>query len=176
MNFKQDEDISLALTALDEYSLDELRSMAEENTDVKNVLETIEFSIGKIDYPKNEPSNTYLEPQAHDYSLVESDTLFEFLKSFESDWEKDNFLVDCIKFWLDEQKYDKRKIYQILVEYVNERGLKNISYNLLDVLFPLAYEFDNIKAFEYVCLAQAKSFGWSSYFTDKKKLVRGAGL
>ncbi|MDR7666034.1 dsDNA nuclease domain-containing protein [Methanosarcina sp. Z-7115] len=169
LNFKQDEDISLALTALDEYSLDELRSMAEENTDVKKVLETIQFSIGKIDYPKNEPSNTYLEPQAHDYSLVESDTLFEFLKSFESDWEKDNFLVDCIKFWLDEQKYDLREIYQILIEYVNERGLKNVSYNLLDVLFPLAYEFDNVKAFEYVCLAQAKSFGWSSYFTDKTK-------
>lgn len=170
LNFKLDEDISLTLTALDEYSLDELRSMAEENTDVKKVLEIIESSIGKIDYPEKEPTNTYLEPQTQDYSLVESDTLFEFLNSFELPWEKDDFLVGCIRFWLDEQKHDRREIYEILIEYVNECGLKNVSYNLLDVLFPLAYEFDNVKAFEYVCLAQAKSFGWSSYFTDKEKV------
>lgn len=241
LTFKQDEDIALALTALDEYSLDELRSMAEENTDIKIVLETIESSIGRIEYSKNETSNTFSKFHEQDFSLVKSDTIFEYLESFESDFEKEDFLVNCVKFWLDYQKYDKSEIYQILVKYVSVRGLKkiwykvldilfplayefegkqafeyleslesnwekdtvlancvklwldgqkynrreiyetiveyvndcglnNVSYNLLDVLFPLAYEFDTNKAFEYVCLAQAKSFGWSSYFTDKEKV------
>jgi hypothetical protein len=241
LNFDQDEDFVLALTALDEYSLDELRSMAEENTDVKRVLEIIEVSIGKIEYPKNESSNTCLETQAHDYSLAEPDTFFELVESLDSDWEKDNFLVncfkrwldekrydnnkiyrtfvecvdehgiksvsyrvldilfpliyefesnlafkyldsldsdwekdtilaDCITFWLDKQKYDKNKIYQVLVEYVNKRGLKNLSYRVLDVLFPLAYEFDSSMAFEYVCLAQAENY-WFTDTTYREKFI-----
>ena len=107
----------------------------------------------------------------HDYSLVEPDTVFEYLKSFDSYWEKSSFLLGCVNFWLNEQQYDKNKIYQILVRYVNEHGLRNVSYSLLDVLFPLAYEFDSNKAFEYVCLAQAKSFGWSTYTTEKEIFI-----
>lgn len=244
LNFDQNEDIALALTALDEYSLDELRSLAEENIYVKKVLEIIESSIGKIEYPKNEqPSSTYFELHSHDYSLIDSETLSKYLDSFESDLEKDNIFTNCIKFWLDEQRYDKSiivkivveyvnkrgiknifytaldtlfplvcefdsnlafeyleslesnwerdtilanciniwlneqnydksKIYQILVEYVSKHGLENVSYQILDILFPLAYEFDINMAFEYVCLAQAENFWWSTYTTDEEKFIK----
>ncbi|MFY9201457.1 MAG: NACHT domain-containing protein [Methanosarcina flavescens] len=150
LNFDQDEDLALAFTALDEYSLDELRSMAEENTDVKRVLEIVEISIGKIEYPKNEPSNIYSESQAHDYSEIEPDTFVELVNSLKSDWEKDNFLVNCFKHWLDEQKYDNNKIYRTFVRYIDEHGIKGVSYRVLDVLFPLIYEFESNMAFKYL--------------------------
>ena len=150
LNFDQDEDLALAFTALDEYSLDELRSMAEENTDVKRVLEIVEISIGKIEYPKNEPSNICSEPQAHDHSLVEPDTVFELVQSLESDWEKDNFLVNCFKCWLDEKRHDNNKIYRTFVKYIDEHGIKSVSYRVLDVLFPLIYEFESNMAFKYL--------------------------
>ncbi|MPM64665.1 hypothetical protein SDC9_111553 [bioreactor metagenome] len=175
LNFDQDEDIALALTALDEYSLDELRSMAKENTNVRRVLEIIEVSIGEIEYPKNESSNTSLEPQAHDYSLVEPDTFFELVKSIDSNWEKDNFLVNCFKRWLDEKRYDNDKIYRTFVEYINEHGKKSVSYRVLDVLFPLIYEFEGNMAFKYL---DSLEFDWKkdeilanciTFWLDKQK-------
>src|SRR3989339_886017 len=71
----------------------------------------------------------------------------------------------------------KRKIFQKYNQKnwkstsFKNTDIKSVSGELLDILYPLAYEFENGKAFEYLCFAQINDHGWSRYWTDKKKAI-----
>lgn len=171
LDFKNREDIALATTALDKESFEELKSISGNNAGGKEALEIIEDYLGHIEYPKEETStyDSHLEKEKIDYSKVKPHQLEKHLESFDTRWSERDFLVPWARHWLSQEQIGKEAIYQVLTKIAERDGLYNAESDLLDFLYPLAYEFDNKKAFEHLCWAQANDNGWERYWTHKYK-------
>lgn len=164
-----DEQIILASTALDKDSFSELKNIAQSNIGAKRALDIIQNYLGEINYPKEKDSSiTDIKKPHHDYSRVKSAELLDHLSTnFENRWDRDNYLLEWTKYWLNNDK--KEDIYKVLKSAIEKSGIQSISGELLDVLYPLAHEFDNGKVFDFLCYAQINDHGWNRYWTDKKK-------
>lgn len=167
--FVTDDQIALASTALDKDSLSQLKTISAGNAGAGKALSVIETYFGNVQYAKgNGESYPDREKPEADYSGVEPDHLVEHLHTyFENRWEWNSYMVGWANHWLG--KGEKEKIY-IALKHVGEKfGLQQLSGELLDLLYPLAYEFDSGVAFDLVCHAQDNDHGWQQYWTDKMK-------
>src|SRR3989339_498887 len=99
--------------------------------------------------------------------------LEKHLNHLKTKWDFEKYIIGWTRLWLD--KKNKQDIYSLIksISFKNT-DIKSVSGELLDILYPLAYEFENGKAFEYLCFAQINDHGWSRYWTDKKKAERMA--
>ncbi len=169
LSFINDRQIALATTALDEDSFHELKNIAQNNIGARRALDNIQSYFGQIHYQKDEKQPfSGIEKEAHDHSKIEQINLLEHLNvSFENRWDRDNYLLGWFNYWLD--KTGKEDIYQTFTLVAEKFGLHSLSGELLDLVFPLAYEFDNSLAFEIICQAQINDHGWQSYWSDKNK-------
>lgn len=171
LQFDKEDDIALAITALDKSSLEELKSLSKNNTGAKQALGIIEDYFGHIEYPKDSNQSSYKDviKGIEDYSTIKPEKLENHLENFEHSWDQKEYLVQWAKYWLNKENTDKKEIYQTLTKIIEKDGVKNTAGEVLDILYPLAYELDNEIAFEYLCWAQANNNGWYSYWTDKKQ-------
>lgn len=174
LNLEKEEDIALATTALDEESFEELRTMSGSDLGAKQALEIIEDYFGHIDYPREEThaSESHSEESLSDYSTVKPDELEEYLSKFDTRWGERDFLMPWSSHWLSKEGVDRKGVYRVLAQVAETDGLYNAESELLDVLYPLAYEYENNKAFDYICWAQASGHGWDPYWTEKRKVER----
>ena len=167
--FSTDEEIVLASTALDKDSLLQLKIIAKNSPDALKALDIIQSYLGEINYSEDE-KNSYpaIKKPAYDYSKVSPDHLLNHLgTAFENRWERDNYLIGWLDHWLE--KNSRENIYRILKQVIDKFSIQTLSGELLDVIYPLAYEFDNGAAFDILCNAQINDHGWQRYWTDKKK-------
>lgn len=167
--FLEEVQIALASTALDKDSLHELEEKAKISEKAKESLKIIQTYLGEICYENDEHSDSHnFQEKEIDYLKITPKKLEEYLKKIETKWDFEKYIVGWTKFWL--KKWNKQSIYllvkKILIQTVN---LKSITGELLDILYPLAYEFDNEECFEMLCLAQINDYGWNKYWTDRKK-------
>ena len=171
LHFNKDEDIALATTALDKESFEELRSISGSNAGAKQALEIIEDYFGHIEYPKEETHafESHSEEGIPDYSTIKPDELGKYLAKFDTRWRERDFLIPWARHWLGKKEANREEIYRVLAQIAERDGLYNAESELLDVLYPLAYEYENDKAFEYICWAQANGYGWDPYWTDKRR-------
>ena len=169
LSFSKEEAIALASTAVEKDAFLELKTIAQSNPDASTALEKIQSYLGQINFPTEKGSSyTGIEKPTQDYSKIDPEHLLEHLDTnFENRWEWNNYLIGWIGYWLD--KSGKEKIYNTLKQIIDKFGVQAISGELLDTLYPLAFEFDNGTAFDMLCKAQINDHGWQRYWTDKKK-------
>ncbi len=171
MQFKEDVDIGLATTALDQSSLKELKDISQSKSGACKALEIIEEYFGRIEY-QEEDTPSVPEPSGkitEDYSSIEPKALEQRLTTFKSRWDRNEFLTKWIKYWLKRNNIDKKGLYKLLTSVIERDDLHNAGRGILDFLYPLVYEFNNDKAFEYLCWSQANDSGWSpDWIVDKK--------
>lgn len=169
LSFSNDEEIALAGTAVEKDSFSQLKTMAKTNPGASTAIESIQSYLGQISFPpEKESSYTAAEKSSIDYSKIDPEHLLEHLDTnFENRYEWNNYLAGWLDYWLG--KTDKQKVYNTLKLVIDKFGTQAISGELLDVLYPLAYEYDNGTAFDILCRAQANDHGWQRYWTDKRK-------
>lgn len=170
--FDNEEQITLATTALDRDSFLELKNIAQRNQGASKAVNSIQDYFGEIDYPKEEESSySGIDKPEYDYSKVKPSGLQSYIsKKSEARWDLDNYLIKWAQYWLERDS--KQYIYEVLKSIVQKSGTHSVAGELLDIIYPLAYEFDNENAFEYLCWAQANDYGWARHWTDKKKAER----
>ncbi len=180
LNFESDEEVWLATTALDSNSFEELKSIAANNEGANRALTIIQNYLGPVDYSVNDdfysgpvtsPSPFPAEKKV-DYSVITPDSLEQHLDEIETKWGTRQFITEWLKHWNSREDIDKRCIYYIIKAIVEKQGLHNADEEILDFLYPLAFEFDEDinKAFEYLCWAQANHGGWGKYWIDEKRV------
>ena len=169
LSFKKESEIALAATALDKDSLNTLKEKAKSLKGAKQALDIIQNNFGDINYPEENYSSSYdFKDKKVDYSKVPPNKLEKHLEKIKNKWDLEKYLVGWTKFWLE--KKNKQEVYNLIKKVsLKDTSIKSVSGELLDVLYPLAYEFENDKAFEYLCFAQMNDRGWNRYWTDKKK-------
>ncbi|KAF0218582.1 MAG: hypothetical protein FD167_5117, partial [bacterium] len=159
---------ALATTALDARSFKELKQRSNTDPIWETALANIETYLGKINYPlERESSYTPKDKDVPDYSLVLVNEIINYLDKFETKWDADKYLIGWASHWLEYG--DRLEVYKTLKALIEIIGIRHISGELLDIAYPLAYEFDEVNAFEFLCHAQANDHGWHRYWTDKKK-------
>jgi hypothetical protein len=169
LDFKDDVQIALASTALDEKSFSELKEISNTDSDAAKARNVIQSYLGEINYPK-EKNTPYVGPEKpnHDYSKVKADELLNHLNSnFENKWDWNNYLIGWEALW--NAKISKADIYNVFKQIIEKFGSQALSGEVLDVLYPIAYELDSNAAFDILCQAQDIDHGWNRYWTDKKK-------
>ncbi len=167
--FSNQLDIALASTAVEKDAFLELKTLSKSNSGALAAIENIQSYLGQVDYlPEKSSSYTGADKPPLNYSEIDPEHLLEHLKiNFENRWESNNYLTEWLNYWL--KKSDKEKVYRTLKQLINEFGIQTISGELLDILYPLAFEFDNGIAFDLLCKAQVNDHGWHRYWTDKNK-------
>ncbi|GLI45434.1 dsDNA nuclease domain-containing protein [Methanoculleus bourgensis] len=170
LNF-DDIDKGIAATAIDRYSFRALESLSEENYAAKEVLDDIQEILGPIDYSERGTSSyiPYSTPEM-DYSTVSPDLLIEQLKTLEEPWDQAKYLTGWLRHWLERPEGDRRKIRSVANKIIEESPRRYIFTEALDLLYPLEYQFDSNKAFEYACLAQSDSGNWYTYGGREEEL------
>ncbi len=169
LSFSKDTEIALATTALDKNSLNELKEKAKALTGAKASLKVIEKYLGKINYKDEEHSNSHdFKEKKINYAKVSPRKLGEHLNKLKTKWNVGEYITGWAKYWLEQG--NKQKIYHLIKSVTFQKeNIKYVSGELLDVFYPLSYEFRNEEAFNILCHAQINDHGWSSYWTDKKK-------
>jgi hypothetical protein len=171
VDFNKEESVALATTALDKESLATVRSISGSNPGVNQALDIIDDYFGRIEYSseKSNTTETASKSSSRDYSLVHPDVIEKHLASFNTRWDERDFLIPWAAHWLNDGGVSKKQIFDTLVKIAERDGLYNAEGDLLDILYPLAYEYENNKAFELLCWAQANAHGWDPYWTEKSK-------
>ena len=167
--FAEDIEIALATTALDEDSFNELKKKAEISEGAKIALDKIQNYLGEISYKDEKYSSSPLpEEKEIKYSEILPENLGSHLNAISTQWDLNKYLIGWIKYWLD--KGNKKEIYTLVKSIIFKgRDANSIDGELLDVLYPLAYEFDNTEAYKILSLAQKNYYGWDTYYTSEEK-------
>lgn len=169
LSFQNDKEIAIATTALDNDSLSELKEKAQSIKGAQQSLGAIQNCLGEINYKEKDEGSTHnFEEKKEDYSKIQPKNLEKHLEKIETKWDFEKYLIGWTRYWLEQK--NKKDIYNLIknISFKNT-DIKSVSGELLDILYPLAYEFENDKAFEYLCFAQINDHGWNRYWTDKKK-------
>ena len=169
LSFSKDVEIALATTALDKDSLNELKEKTKALKGAKVSLKVIEKYLGKINYENEEHSNSHgFKEKKINYAKVSPRKLEEHLNKLKTKWNIAEYITGWAKYWLGQG--NKQEIYNLIKSVTFQKeDINYVSGELLDILYPLSYEFDNEEAFNFLCHAQINDHGWSSYWTDKKK-------
>jgi len=169
LDFVKDIEIPLATTALDKVSLEELREKAKISIGAQTSLGIIHEYLGKVIYKDEDYiSSSDFKDEKINYAEVTPGKLDEYLKKLKTKWDFEKYITGWTKHWLDQA--DKQKIYNLIKSIVfKNNNIQSISGDILDILYPLAYEFENSEAFKFLCYAQINDHGWARYFTHKEK-------
>lgn len=169
LDYNQKINISIASTALDSSSFKTLQSLSEEGNLQANQAKTrIEDHFGPIVFPK-EGTSSYenLPPKpVQNYDQVSCSNLEDYLHSLDR-WDSEKFVDGWFKHHISQSNPDYKTIYDIVSRIVDNSPSRWTFHHTLDLLFPLAYQFDTEKAFQYVTLAQANSLGWFDFYSDE---------
>ena len=172
LSFETDVEKALATTALDKDSLKELKEVSNKLDGAKESLGTIQGYLGDINYKYDDySSQSDFDEKEVNYSEVTPDKLEVYLNSLETKWDFEKYATGWTAYWLE--KGNRQEIYELVKSIVLKKSeLKSFPGEILDILYPLAYEFDNSDAFSFLCYAQENNHGWSTYWTEKSKAER----
>lgn len=168
-SFVKEEEITLATTALEKGSLFTLKSIAETNNAAKLAFDNIQSYLGEISYPDDKRGEDYAGiNRSVDYSIIDPDHILDYLNStLEHQYDRDNYLAGWLSYWL--QNASIKTISIVFQQIVEKFGVENISGEVLDIIYPVIYEFNAAMAFDLLCKAQTNGYGWQRYWTAKSK-------
>jgi len=178
LQFENDVEIALASTALDRGSFENLKSISSRIPAAKNALSRIEDCFGKPEYPKGDDKQYYphLDKDAEDYSKIEPYQLEMHLSTIKDSWDERRFLLPYLKHWSGNYETNKKDVYQIAISIIEKKGIHHADGEILDFLYPFAYEFDTTRAFELLCWAQANDHGWDRHPSYRQRAEQRWGF
>ena len=167
--FNKDEDQALASTALSQASFEELKIAAKNSSSAKNSLGTIEDYFGNIEFSENKyQTNPITEEKSEDYAIISPEQLGNELKKYDHKYERNRYLADWLRYWTSVHKAEASKLYDTVISIVQE-DIQSVESDVLDILYPMSFEFDNQRTFDLLCWAQANGHGWDRFYTSKQK-------
>ena len=167
-SFDVDAEIVVASTALDEESLKELKKLSERYPGAKGALEMVTDYLGSVEYTEEGyTSGGGLPEPPYDFGAIAPSQLANHLEAerLDTKYERDRYLCGWTKYWLAREK--GREVYEAMQLVNQDDGWKELPGEVLDALYPLAYEHDGDRAFEILCEAQIQDHGWDRYWTEK---------
>ena len=174
LKFTEDVEIALAKTALDKDSMNTLKEKAKTLKGAKEALNTIEQYLGETYYEDEGAWSS--KDKKIDYSKIIPEKLEGYLCAITTPGCFNQYLTGWTRYHSGHN--DKEKIYNLVKSIVLKKGSFGYAHGeLLDILYPLAYEFDNTnQAFELLYLAHRNDYGWYDEMRDnsfqKRRRIR----
>lgn len=161
-------DLALLKTAIDKESILKLKKLSgEHNRGAKKLLkEQEEYFKCLENFPrekKNEGRVTHTEPEStfFDYETVTPDLFFDHINSLSDTYKRTEFVRSWCSIWFTKIQ-DKEQAYKVVLQWVESVGIENVEYQILDLLYPLALEFEGKeKSFWILCHSHMRGYGWS---------------
>lgn len=173
MRFEREDEVLVAATAYDQGSLIELEKKIKESPAMEKRLGFLESRFRTNIFENNAYDNTLPSLKEEiDVSSVDITEVEEQLEKIEDNWKAKRFIKLWLKFKLKAAEINPFEIYKVMSTIIEKRGFHEIDSEVLDLLFPIAYEFDNEKAFEFLCWAQANEYGSGYYVAGEEKICR----
>ncbi len=169
LSLTQDIEQALAATAIDSDSFKELKEKATTSKEAQNAVSFIQDYFGEIYYKDRDySSSSDYKEQIINYAEVKPRKLKKYLSQIKTKWDFEKYICGWAKYWLDH--YKKKKLYTLIKSIAfKDEDIHSVSGEILDILYPLAYEFENRKTFAFLCSAQENDRGWARHWTDKRK-------
>ena len=171
--FRSAEEVALGSTAIDEAGLTMLRKLAQDSHGARECLRRIEAQFGSTQFPERSGTTPYT-PTEHSLPQPQ-DVTPEALSSFvEHNWTYflgREFLPSWCMYWVSKTN-GRRRVFAALEELLELPKLRQSTSEILELLYPVALEFDPEAAFEYVCRAQAAGGGWRSHWADHEQSLK----
>ena len=168
--FADELDIAIGSTSIDSINFKKLKEKKDLNSNANKSLEIISNYFGEIRYKEEHSNSSYpIEAEKIDYSKINPTNLQKHLKLFKTKWDSDNYLMGWIKHWCNSE--NEESIYKLIKDQILiDSILDDISGQLLDFLYPLAYKYDKENSFKVLCFAQKNNYGWNNkHYTSPKK-------
>ena len=162
---------AIALTGIDRGSLTVLRRLALENSHANAALLDIEDHLGRVspDGRQESTSSVFKKPTQREVAHIEPADVKRHLSESLQSWERSYFYKPWAQTWLAPSNPRRREAYNALTELVDPNSMCEAPAELLDELYPLVFEEDRERAFDYLCWAQANDRGWAYMYTDKSR-------
>ena len=161
---------AIAQTAIDKESIQVLRNIAQEGDEYAHkILSENENYFGILSHLEKEyNSSTYSKPSTKKTSYkVENISPSELANYFESvdSLERESFLIDWIKHWL-EPIQTRKEAFEAIKAILHEHPRILRYYEILDFIIPYAQEFESPnRVFELICEANIHGYGWNKWWT-----------
>ncbi len=172
LKFDNEIDIAVASTAIDKDSYIKLQEIAWSIPNAEKAISIIHENLGNITYLKED--NQTVIPSDKDeeiYKTITSDKLEAHLNTFTDKWEYNQYIVNRTKYRI--WKIENKQVYDVIrVIILDKEDLSSISGDLLDILYPIVYEFDTNLAFKLLCWAHKNNYWWMPYYSDKKNAIK----
>jgi hypothetical protein len=174
LKFEKNIDISVASTSLDTTSYETLTSISIKNIGAKKALNSLNEYFGNIYFDKEEHQPHVLDTKntKENYTSITPQMLRGHLLSLHSKYDRDRYTAKWLEHWVYNNNTSLDILYDICISIVEGDGLSNGYGEMLDLLYPIAFQFDNEKAFELLCRAQSNYGGWDIYYTDEEKSIK----
>lgn len=172
--FKSEIDIGLGTTAVSDSSFSTLNKLRVFKPGAATALSRIEEYFGprlKIDKDQNRETPVGKTDQIDVKDLSPSQLLDVLRDPNTTRWDREQLIVKWAKYALD-NKLAVQEIWTTVKKLIQEDGMHEMSGELLDLLYPIARQFEPDAGFDFVCWAQANDHGWSRYWTSLEKAHR----
>jgi len=164
---------AIAKTTIDKESIQVLRNIAKEGDEYAHkILSENEKYFGILSHlEKKYNSSAYSKPSTKKTSYkVENISPSELANYFESvdSLERESFLIDWIKHWL-EPIQTRKETFEAIKAILHEHPRILRYYEILDLIIPYAQEFESPnRVFELICEANIHGYGWNKWWTAPK--------
>ncbi len=169
-------DKAVLKTAIDRESIEKLQDMAKKNPTVETILnENREYFNSLVTFPPKEERGTNcnhssLANDLTDYKSIAPSNLKNHLLNIKDLYQRNRYLSGWSQCWLSEE--GEEEAYKITIDWIEETGIEKADHEVLDLLYPLAFKFENKeKSFFLLCNAHTKGYGWSGRFFSRKEAV-----
>ena len=177
--FESAVEASLAKTAVDFDSISALKASASSGNKIAQsvINENKEYfgNLESFDPEKEKPTSYAAMPKEHDETdllKVPPNGLKEKLLSIKTHYERNKFLLIWFSTWVTQPRF-RREVYESTSDWINLIGIEKVEFKILDLLYPLAIEFEGKeKGFDLLCEANIEGYGWSRFFSDKNAITK----
>lgn len=162
-------DQAIAATGIDQASLTALRRLAVSDEGANAALQDIEHDLGKAVFQekRDEAGSGLKKLTEEDVAHIEPSDVKNYLQNQVDSWNRSYFYKPWAATWLSADNPRRREAYNALMEMVDQGNIAATPAELLDAVFPILFEDDRERAFDYLCWAQANDRGWAYNYTDE---------
>ncbi|MBL1220414.1 ATP-binding protein [Chryseobacterium sp. L7] len=173
LNF--DDPVSKAIGKTAVNNLETLNELQKSNTSIKDIINNLTSKFGINTATHKQLKQEKLASKINkDHSHIKPEELKEHLVvkmnfiNGRITYSESSFLNSWLNTRLNSFPQEEYQIIKVLKEIFNNR-FSNISAELLDTIYPIAYKYDKEFAFNCICWAQSNGSGWSPTYMRRMK-------
>ena len=173
MPFDQPSQRWLASTAVDSVSYETLNKRAASESGAARALGLIHDALGPRERLPHPSSSATRPSRSVDYKSVPPSDLWQFIREQENEQRfVQDELSDWATYWVNAPGADASEVFLLVQDLVKMRGWTEQTSEFYDVVYPLAYEFDDHFAFDCLVQSQIRDYSWGPYSSQKSAKLR----